>query len=144
MTSTVGVRPAPPTAEELASLLGPASELWIALQERVRAATAPASVSTPVTQRWVYGGVKYGWSCRLERGKKGIVYLTPDAGHFRAGLALSDAAREAVLAADLPAQIHDALAAAAKAMEGWPVRMPVRTASDLTVALRLIEIKLAN
>lgn len=97
-----------------------------------------------MTERWVYGGHKYGWSCRLERGKKGILYMTPDAGHFRVGLALPDSAREAVLASDLPVQIREALAAAAKAVEGWPVRMPVRTAGDVAVALKMAQIKLSS
>jgi hypothetical protein len=97
-----------------------------------------------MTERWVYGGRKYGWSCRLERGNKGILYMTPDAGHFRVGLALTDAAREAALAGDLAAPIREELTVATRAMEGWPVRMPVRTAGDVAVALKLAEIKLAS
>lgn len=131
-------RPAAPTAADLAGLLGPANRLWAELQKAIQAGFEP------VSERWVYGGRKYGWSCRLERGKQGILYMTPDAGHFRVGLALSDAAREAALADDLPAHIHDGLAAATKAIEGWPVRMPVHTAADVAIALRLAEIKLGN
>ncbi len=131
-------RPAAPTAADLAGLLGPAYGLWAELQKAIQAGFEP------VSERWVYGGRKYGWSCRLERGKQGILYMTPDAGHFRVGLALSDAAREAALADDLPAHIHDGLAAATKAIEGWPVRMPVHTAADVAIALRLAEIKLGS
>lgn len=131
-------KPAPPTAADLAELLGPASGLWTALQQTIRTRYAP------VTERWVYGGRKYGWSCRLERGKKGILYMTPDAGHFRVGLALPDAAREAALAGDLPAPIRDELSAATKAMEGWPVRLVVRKAADVAVAIKLAEIKLSG
>jgi hypothetical protein len=97
-----------------------------------------------MTERWVYGGHKYGWSCRLERGNKGILYMTPDAGHFRVGLALADAAREAALAADLPASIREELAATTKVMEGWPVRLDVRTRAEVAIAVRLAEIKLAG
>lgn len=131
-------RPAPPSSADFLDLLGPASVLWSELQEAIRAA-CPA-----MTERWVYGGRKYGWSCRLERGQKGILYMTPDAGYFRVGLALADAAREAALAGDIPAEIREELASATKAMEGWPVRMPVRTAADAAVALKLAEIKLAG
>ena len=131
-------RPAAPTPADLAGLLGPATVLWVELQKAIQAGFGP------VSERWVYGGRKYGWSYRLERGKRGILYMTPDAGHFRVGLALSDAAREAALADDLPAHIHDGLAAATKAVEGWPVRMPVHTAGDVAIALRLAEIKLGN
>jgi hypothetical protein len=138
MTTAKPEKPAPPNLSELTELLGPGIGLWAGLQEAVRAAHAP------VTERWVYGGRKYGWSCRLERGKQGIIYMTPDVGYFRVGLALPDAAREAVLAGDLPNEIRDALANATKAIEGWPVRMPVRTADDVAVTLRLVETKLST
>jgi hypothetical protein len=137
MTTAKSDKLAPPTREELTELLGSGIDLWADLQEVVRAGHAP------VTERWVYGGRKYGWSCRLERGKKGILYMTPDAGYFRVGLALPDAAREAVLASDLPTGIREALAVETKAIEGWPVRMPVRTADDVAAVLRLVEIKLS-
>jgi Protein of unknown function (DUF3788) len=138
MTTAKSDKPAPPTREELTQLLGPGIGLWADLQEAVRAGRAP------VTERWVYGGRKYGWSCRLERGKQGILYMTPDAGYFRVGLALPDAARAAILTSDLPTGLREALASATKAIEGWPVRMPVRTADDVAVALRLVEIKLST
>jgi Protein of unknown function (DUF3788) len=97
----MSVKPPPPDATELARLLGPANSLWTELQEAIRKAYPP------VTGRMVYGGSKYGWSCRLERGKKGILYMTGDAGHFRIVMAIPDAARDAVLAADVPAQIRE-------------------------------------
>jgi Protein of unknown function (DUF3788) len=131
-------RPASPSSADFTDLLGPASALWSELQEAIRAACPT------VTERWVYGGRKYGWSCRLERGSKGLLYMTPDSDHFRVGVALPDAARETALASDLPAQIREELAAATRAMEGWPVRIPVRTADDVAVALKLAEIKLAS
>ena len=131
-------RPAPPSAADFFDLLGPASAMWSELQEAIRAACPT------MTERWVYGGRKCGWSCRLERGNKGILYMTPDAGHLRVGLALPDAAREAALASDLPAPIREELTTATRAMEGWPIRMPVRTAADVAVALKLAEIKLAS
>ena len=131
-------KPAPPSESDLAELLGPAYQLWTELRDAIRAGFAPA------TERWVNGGAKYGWSCRLERGKKGILYMIPAAGHFRVGVALPDAGRDAALAADLPAEIHAALASATKAIEGWPVRLPVRTPADISVVLKLAEIKLSS
>jgi hypothetical protein len=130
-------RPAPPTPADLAELLGPANDLWIELRRAIGASCGP------LAERWVYGGTKYGWSCRLERGKKGI-YMTPAAGQFRVGVALSDAAREAALAGDLPAGIRGDLASATRAMEGWPVRLPVQTADDVAVVLMLAEIKFSG
>jgi hypothetical protein len=131
-------RPAPPSAEDLTQLLGATYDLWAALQRAIRDEYAPA------TERWVYGGAKYGWSCRVERGKKGILYMTPDAGHFRVGMALSDAGREAAIASKLPAEIREGLTTATRAMEGWPVRMVVRTAENLAAVLGLAAIKLSS
>ena len=131
-----GTRPSPPTHDDLVGQLGPACALWDKLCGEVRTRCGP------VTERWVYGGAKYGWSCRMERGKKGILYLMPDAGWFRVGLAISDAARDAVLASDLPEAVREPLSSASKAIEGWPVRLPIRTADDVATTLRLVEIKL--
>ncbi len=131
------VKPAAPAADELTELLGPSGDLWAGLRAGI------AAIDAPIAERWVYGGSKYGWSCRLEKGRKGILYMTPDAGHFRVGMALSDAARTAVLESDLPERIRETLASAPRAMEGWPVRVSVRTATDLELVLRLAKIKLS-
>ena len=135
MTSESTAKPNPPAGAELAGLLGPAAGLWTLLQEGIRHRHAP------VTERWVYGGRKYGWSCRLEHGRKGILYMTPGAGLFRVGLALSDAGRGATLASDLPEEIRESLTGATRAIEGWPVRMGVRTVDDVAIVLALAEIK---
>jgi len=127
-------KPAPPADSDLAETLGSAATLWRDLRAVIQARHAP------VTERWVYGGRKYGWSCRLERGKSGI-YLTPQAGNFRVGMALSDAARQRALDGDLPPEIHQALTDATKVMEGWPVRLTVTTAADVEAVLRLAEFK---
>ncbi len=137
MPATPTTRPDPPTASELADLLGTAAEWWTNLQSNVRAG------SDRVTERWVYGGRKYGWSCRLERGKTGILYMMPAQGHFRVGLALSDSAREAALAADLPAAVRVALAESVRAIEGWPVRLTVYAAGDVATVMTLV-VKLSN
>jgi len=134
----MAARSEPPGAAELAEKLASAGSLWSRLQAEIREAYAP------VTERSVYGGSRYGWSCRLEQGKKGILYMTPDVEHFRVVMALNDTAREAVLAGGVPSEIRDALASAAKAIEGWPVRMPVWTADDVAIVLKLAEIKLAG
>jgi len=138
MPAAQTTRPDPPTNEELSDMLGRAFELWNLLRANVRVG------SDRMSERWVYGGRKYGWSCRLERGRTGIIYMTPSEGQFRVGLALSDAAREAALASDLPEQLRSALAEAVRAVEGWPVRFPVHTVGDVSVALAVVELKLAN
>ena len=55
MTTAKSDKLAPPTREELTELLGYGIGLWAALQEGVRAG------HSPVIERWVYGGRKYGW-----------------------------------------------------------------------------------
>jgi hypothetical protein len=138
MPAAPTTRPDPPTESELADMLGPAAESWTTLQSSVRAGR------DRVTERWVYGGRKYGWSCRLERGKTGILYMMPADGHFRVGLALSDAAREAALASDLPDELRTALSSAVRAIEGWPVRLAVHSAVDVAVVVSLVKLKMPN
>ena len=122
-----------PEDADLAERLGSVGGLWMGLR-------AELSDRYALTERWVYGGAKYGWSCRMERGKNGL-YLIPDDGLFRVGLALADASRHKALAGDLPPEIHAALAASTRAMEGCPVRVTVRTAADVAAVLRLADFK---
>ena len=55
-----------------------------------------------------------------------------------------NAAREAALGSDLPTAIQQGLAAATKAIEGWPVRLAVRNADDLALVLKLAKIELTH
>ncbi len=127
-------RSAEPSEAALAEALGPAIECWHEVERRV-------AELGPCTPGWSFGGPKHGWSRRLQGRKRAILYLTPCAGWFRAGIALPDAARDAALAADLPAPAIALVREATRYPEGWAVRMDVRTADDVDTIVRLARLK---
>jgi hypothetical protein len=129
----------PPTAEELAAILGPTMPLWTELVADVRRHAGD------VTEAWHHGGAKFGWSMRLVRKDRNLVYLTPQPGTFLVGVALGEkalaAARAAGIASDRTLEI---VAAAPKYAEGRGVRYPVASDDDLAVARELARIKVAR
>lgn len=132
-------RPDPPTEEEVKEALGMAAPLW---SELILQVTTDAG---KVTQEWqgIYVN-KYGWSLRLRRKGRNILYLAPCNGCFRVAIALNDNAVKAAKAARLPKRVADALAEAPHYPEGTGLRLTVERASDLPAIRKLAQIKLAN
>jgi len=98
----------------------------------------------PLQEEWAFAGAKFGWSQRLKRGKRVIIYLTPCKAHFLASFALGEKACAAARDADLPVRIQSLLADAPKYAEGRGVRIPVRTERDTKAIRILAAIKLAH
>ena len=89
-------------------------------------------------------GARFGWSLRLKRGKRVIVYMTPGTGQFLALFALGEKACAAAREAGLPACVVALIADAPKYAEGRGVRIPVRTKKDAAAIRALASIKLAT
>lgn len=126
----------PPTNAALHAALGRAASAWTTLKDAV------ARDCAPVQEEWGFAGAQYGWSLRLKRGKRAIVYLTPCKGYFLASFALGEKACAAAAAARLPARVLDLIASAPKYAEGRGVRIPVRTQRDTAAIRALVAIKL--
>lgn len=130
---------APPRKGSLQEALGKkAGSAWTTLKDAVSRECAP------VQEEWAFAGAKFGWSLRLKRGKRVIVYLTPCKGHFLASFALGEKACAAASDAGLPAPVLALIASAPKYAEGRGVRIPVRTEQDTTAVRVLVGIKLAR
>ncbi|RPJ47719.1 MAG: DUF3788 family protein [Candidatus Latescibacterota bacterium] len=131
-------RNAPPSGQALDEVLGRASLAWASLERGLLRACAP------LEKEWAFAGAKFGWSLRLKRGKRVIVYMTPCAGHFLASFALGEKACAAAREAKIPARILARIDEAPKYAEGRGVRIPVRTERDASAVRKLAEIKLAG
>ena len=127
-----------PTRRALGQTLGRAGSAWASLQEELTGG------ETLLTSQWFFAGAKFGWSMRLKRGKRVIVYLTPCADHFLASFALGEKACAAARQAGLPAGILKRIAEAPRYAEGRGVRIPVRTAKDVRSIRTLATIKLTH
>ena len=127
MTNAFIGRPAAPTDAELAAALGPAHSLW----EQVRSVV-------PLAGDWHSYSKKAGWSMRLKRKDRNIVYLIPGQGGFEVSFALGDRAVAAARERGLAKMVDGAKRYA----EGTAVRFAVDGPRDVDTVKKLADIKL--
>jgi len=128
-----------PTDAELNSVLGPKAKLW---NQFVTWMSEKEGVSDKEWKGVVVR--KYGWSLRLKKKGRNIVYLSPGKGCFMTAFVLSDKALDEAKRARLPKAVQDALAAAPRYPEGNGLRLLVQCAGDLAAIRKIAAIKLAN
>lgn len=136
--SPFGDRSAPPSPAQLRGVLGSSARLWGALVKRVAAA------HPPIVEAWALAGARFGWSLRLKRGERIVLYLIPQEGHFLAGVVLGERACLAAQGAGLPAAVRAELEAAPRYAEGRGLRLPMRSTADLEAIATLVALKLAT
>lgn len=125
----------PPKAEKMSAVLGAAKPLWDRLLSELTGELA-------LTREWGSSSPKLGWSLRLKRGDRIIVYLAPHHGGFQASFALGQKAIQSAIASGLPAQVVRTIREARKYAEGTAVRLEVKAASDVDVVKTLARAKL--
>lgn len=127
----------PPDECRLRAALGASAAAWDKLQLQVQA-------GGPLELEWAFPGPSFGWSLRLRRSKRILLYLTPQRDFFHVGIVLGERAAAAALAdASLPAEVRQALGEARPYAEGRGLRLPCRTENELAPLLRLLEHKTA-
>ncbi len=131
-------KPDPPGAEELAAELGPAARLW----ERLIASLKRGhSVDN---QDWHSYSRKAGWTLRLKKQERTILYLSPSHGAFMASFALGDRAVKAARESDLAHDVIELIASSRRYAEGTAVRIDVKQQKDLAAVTKLAAIKLEH
>jgi Protein of unknown function (DUF3788) len=130
-------KPKEPTEHELTAALGPAKALWDKLVADL------AERHDIATQEWNSYSRKAGWSLRLKRGKRAIVYLTPSRGCFMASFALGEKAIEAARL-KVPKRVVPLIDEAKRYPEGRAVRLDVKRPKDLAIVETLAVAKLEN
>jgi len=114
-----------PDPTDLKGTLGRAAGLWDQLVSHV------ADRYAPITELWQFTGAKYGWSLRLRRLERTVLYLTPQRGVFLVGMALGEKAVHAALQGNLPAEVRAVIDEAPRYAEGRGIRLPVARKRDL-------------
>jgi hypothetical protein len=127
-----------PTAKAVANVLDGAASVWVSVKDGLCREFAP------LDEEWAFAGATFGWSLRLKRGKRVIVYLTPCTDHFLASFVLGEKACAAARSERLPQPILKLIADAPKYAEGRGFRIRVRTAREANAIPKLVAIKLAN
>jgi len=127
-----------PSETDLASALGRAHGAW----EEVR--TALGADLDGITAEWAYAGKSFGWSLRLKRKKRVIVYLIPGEKRFLVGVVLGERAVRAAPEANLSPQLLDLIARAPRYAEGRGLRVEVRTKKAAAEIRKLAALKAAH
>ena len=127
-----------PTEEELAAALGPVKAVWDLFIAGL------AEENGVDVREWSSYSLKAGWSLRLKRKKRTIVWLAPCQGCFRVAFILGDKAMKAARECEFPQRIVRILEEAPKYPEGTGVRITVKGDRDIAVLKKLAAIKLAN
>ena len=127
-----------PTESELNRVLASARQLWYRLLEEL------ADDLNLTATEWNTSSPRRGWSFRVKRGERIIVYLSPLPGSFQASFLLGDKALRAALASGLPSDTLALIRNASKCAVGTGVRVEVHGAKDIAVVKKLAEAKLTN
>ena len=127
-----------PTVEDLAAELGPAKAVWDLFIAGL------AEENGVDVREWNSYSAIAGWSLRLKRKKRTIVWLAPCQGCFRVAFILGDKAMKAARECKFPKRMVRIFDEAPKYPEGTGVRIAVKGARDIVALKKLAEIKLAN
>ena len=127
-----------PSQADLESVLGASYRLWTQLVSDLKRDLNLDGAD------WHSSGVKYGWSYRLQRKERNIVYLGPRASMFVAAFVFGDKAVNVIRKSDLPEYVLKMLAEAKRYGEGTPLRIHITKLEDLEVVKALAWIKLEN
>jgi hypothetical protein len=127
-----------PTDGELSAALGPARAIWDQLLADL-AREHGANI-----HEWNSYSPKAGWSLRVKRKARTIVWLGPRTGSFIAAFILGDKAMQAARTGKLPQRIVKIMNEAPEYPEGTGVRITLKTPKDLAAVKTLAAIKLAN
>ena len=128
-----------PTEDEIEASLGSAKPMW----DQIIASLGSEEFKLR-DHEWNCPAPKYGWSLRLKRAGRNIIYLVPIGGAFRVAFVLGKKAIAAALASDLPYAVKRVIKDAPVYPEGTGVRFEVRSSEDVASVVKLARLKLEN
>ena len=128
-----------PTHSEVAEVLGAKVKLWDELIEWMK-----EKEDVP-DQEWKGVVVKkYGWSLRLKKKGRNIIYLSPGKDCFMTSFVLSDKALGEAKNAHVSKAVREVLESAPRYPEGNGLRLLVRSAADLAGIRKIAAIKVVS
>jgi hypothetical protein len=122
----------PPTAGELAKLLGDALPAFKALVRRRDGRTC----------EWRRYIAKTPWVMKVSCGDRTLYYAKPLPDSVEVTVVLGDRAAEAALAGAVSKHLHESIRTAKRYPEGRPVRVMVKSKTDLAAVEELVAVKL--
>jgi hypothetical protein len=127
-----------PKESDLVAVLGSAKALWDKLIADV---TSECAIDD---EEWKSYSPKAGWSLRLKRKKRNILYLSPSRGSFTATFILGDRAVRVARKSGLPKRVMKIIDEAKRYPEGTAIRIEVKGPRGADVVKKLAVIKMEN
>ena len=127
-----------PSDQELSAALGGARAMW----DRVLAALEERCGLRE--NDWNSYSPKFGWSVRVRKGKRNILYLVPCAGSFRVAFVIGGKAAAAAREEKAPARVLRMIEQGQRYPEGIGIRFDVKSERDVAPAVALALLKLAH
>lgn len=121
----------PPTASDVAALLGKSHAQFEALTGRPGAAC-----------EWRRYSKTAPWVMKVSAGDRTLFYITPKPGHCEVTVVLGERAVAAALAGRVAKKLHASIREAKSYVEGRPVRVLVRGRADVQAVEELVAVKL--
>jgi hypothetical protein len=126
-----------PRDEDVRAALGASGHLW---DELLREFDGRFGLSA---REWISYSPKSGWSLRLKKQKRNIVYLSPVSGSFQAVVILGDKAIAAARRSNPDETLLRLIGAGRRYPEGTAIRLNVKDSAGLRAVRQLTEFKLA-
>ncbi len=127
-----------PMDAALARSLGKNKKHWDAIDDHV------ANACDGLECEWKFYGAKHGWTYKVTRKKKAVLYMIPHGKNFTASMALREKAIEAARGSNIPSELVAEIEAAKAYPEGRPARIEVTSQKKVGIVKKLIAIKLEN
>jgi len=127
-----------PNEIQLKDVLGKRLQLWNDVKQYV------CDNYSDTHEEWHFAGKNYGWSLRLKRKERTILYLIPCEEYFMVAFVFGEKAVAAAHKSTLPKSILDMINSARKYAEGRGIRVEVKRSADIASIKVLTEIKMAN
>ncbi|MGZ5445417.1 MAG: DUF3788 family protein [Thermoanaerobaculia bacterium] len=129
---------APPSEGALQTALGPSSELWRELIQRISVRFPP------LDEVWGFSSKSTGWGLRLKHRERTVLYMTPCKDYFLASFALGEKAVRVAQESRLPRAVLNVIDRSPRYAEGRGVRLEIRKPRDLSAVETLAAAKMAN
>lgn len=126
-----------PLQSEIDAELGSASAIWHELVRKVTDRHAP------IVEEWMPSKDGFGSMCRLKRGKRTLLYMTPQPGSVKVALVLGERSVALAYLSDISEPIKTLIRDARPYAEGRGIRFTVGSPGEIQAVLELLDIKLA-
>ncbi|MFQ5694418.1 MAG: DUF3788 domain-containing protein [Terriglobia bacterium] len=127
-----------PKDTNIADALGRTKRFWDDLKDHL------AQRLGTLSEEWKFYGKESGWTLRMKRKRRTILYLVPRKGSFIVVFVFGERAVEAARKSTLPRSILAIINDATRYVEGRSFRVGVRRKKDLDSIKELVAIKMAN